>query len=336
MFPMKHCLLAILFFLFMCPAITAQSQASAPAEAPLDLKGYLAELDRRSGEAAALKEHPEHAAVLSKSLPDTWQVNVRGQHFAVPTQWLRQTLDSLKVNPWLAGDYSKEMQKRLATMRAEAELFDQPSAPGQGRARGKLDEILSRREFQEIQGPTWFDQLRVRVQNWILDFLDKVFGGIGRHPALGTTLLWLAVGGSVFLLMLFLMRYFLKSTESEGLNLEATGQVSPTWKDWARDALAAAGRGDYRDAIHLAYWAGIFRMEELGAWQADRARTHREYLRLLAADDAHRAPLAQMTSRFELVWYGGNPASARDFETVVQQLEELGCNLRWRPATANS
>jgi Domain of unknown function (DUF4129) len=333
---MKHCLIAILIFLISCPAVAAQSQASPSAAVPLDLKGYMAELDRWSGEAAGLKEHPERAAELIKTLPDAWNVSAHGQRFAVPTTWLRQTLDSLDANHWLAADDCAEMQKRLAAMRADAEAFEQPRAIGQGRARGKLDEILSRREFQEVRGPTWFDELRVRVQNWILDFLDKFFGGLGRHPALGSTLLWLTVGGSVFLFMLLLMRYFLKGTESASLDLESAGPASPTWKDWGRDALAAAGRGDYREAIHLAYWAGILRMEELGAWQADRARTHREYLRLLAADDAHRTPLAQMTSRFELVWYGGNPASARDFEAVIKQLEALGCNLRWRPATANS
>ena len=174
------------------------------------------------------------------------------------------------------------------------------------------------------------------MQNWILDFLDKIFGGLGQHPALGNIVLWVAVGAAVFLLMLMLMRYFLKSAGNASLHLEPVAPGPATWKDWARDALDAAGRNDFREAIHMAYWAGIFRMEELGAWQADRARTHREYLRLLAADDALRKPLAQMTSRFEWVWYGGNPASARDFETVIEQLEALGCNLHWRPATASS
>jgi Domain of unknown function (DUF4129) len=333
---MKHGVIAILFFLISCPAIASQTQPGAHAAIAYDLKSYLAELDRWSGEAAALKENPEHAAALIKSLPAEWDVNIRGQRFSVPTNWLRRTLDSLNENHWLAGDYSKEMQRRLATMRGEAEAFEQRSTMSQGSAKGKLNAILAQREFQAVKGPTWFDNLRAQMQNWIMDFLEKIFGGLGRHPALGNILLWVAVGAAVFLLMFLLMRYFLKSTESASLDLDTAGAASRTWKDWGRDALAAAGRNDFREAIHMAYWAGIYRMEELGAWQADRARTHREYLRLLAADDAHRSPLAQMTSRFELVWYGGNPASARDFETVIEQLEALGCNLHWRPATANS
>lgn len=311
-------------------------QANMPARAPLNLQNYLAELDRWSGEAANLRAHPEHAESLRRSLPDAWQVTAQGQHFVVPTAWLRMTLDSLKVNHWLARDYSIEMQKHLAAMRADAEAFGQHDGISPGSARNKLDEILHRREFQGVQGPTWFELLQTRVQNWILDFLEKIFGGMDRHPIAGKILLWFAVGAASFLSMLFLMRYFLGRKEIANLKLESAGPASPTWKDWGRDALAAAGRSDYREAIRLAYWAGIFRMEELGAWQADRARTHREYLRLLAIDDSHRAPLARVTSQFELTWYGGNPASARDFETVVELLEALGCNLRWRPATANS
>ncbi|HLY60347.1 MAG TPA: DUF4129 domain-containing protein [Terriglobia bacterium] len=333
---MKHCLIAIIFFLPLCPAKGNPEQTNSPANAPLSLQNYLAELDRWSAAAGDLKEHPEHAEALRKSLPDAWQVDVRGQHFAVPTAWLRMTLDSLKANHWLAGDYSLEIQKHLAMMRAEAEAFGQPAAISPGSARARLDDILRQREFATVQGPTWFEQLQARVQNWILDFLKKIFGGLGRHPMAGNILLWLAVGAAVVLSVLLLVRFLVSTRERESLKLEAVGPASPTWKEWGRDALAAAGRGDYREAIRLAYWAGIFRMEELGAWQADRARTHREYLRLLAADDAHRAPLARVTSQFELTWYGGNPASAQDFESVIEQLEALGCNLGWRPATANS
>jgi len=333
---MKHGVISILFFLISCPAIAAQRQPSGPSPVDYDLKSYLTELDRWSGEAAALKEHPEHAAALIKSLPPEWDVTVRGQRFAVSTNWLHRTLDSLTANHSFAGDYSTEIQSHLAAMRTDAEGLARPLNLTPGRAKAKLDEILRRREFQGVHGPTLLDQLLARMRNWIFDILEKIFGGLGQHPAAGQVLLWSAVGGSVFLVMLLLMRYFLKSTESASLDLDTASAASRTWRDWGRDALDAAGRGDYREAIHLAYWAGIYRMEELGAWQADRARTHREYLRLLAADDAHRTPLAQMTSRFELVWYGGNPASARDFETVIENLEALGCNLLWRPAIAKS
>lgn len=333
---MKHCLIATLFFLSLCPARAKPEQANNPGGTPLSLQNYLAELDRWSLDAADLKEHPEHAEAMRRSLPDAWEVTAQGQHFVVPTAWLRMTLDSLKVNHWLARDYSIEMQKHLAAMRADAEAFGQPATIGPGSARSKLDDILHRREFEGVRGPTWSEQIQARVQNWILDFLEKIFGGMDRHPIAGNILLWFTVGVAAFLLVLFLMRYFLARKESADLKLESALPASPTWKDWGRDALAAAGRSEYREAIRLAYWAGIFRMEESGAWQVDRARTHREYLRLLTADDSLRAPLARVTSQFELTWYGGNPASARDFENVVEQLEALGCNLRWRPATANS
>jgi hypothetical protein len=331
---MKKWLITILLLL-PCPALAGPKQAVQPAGAPLSLQDYLAELDRWSSEAADLKDHPERAEGLRQSLPNVWQVTARGQRFDVPTAWLGATLDSLKVNHWLAGDYSLEMQTRLAAMRAEAKAFGRTEAISPVSARNKLDEILHQREFSSVQGPTWFERLQERAQYWIFRLLEKIFGRLGRYPAAGNILLWMAVGVAVVLSVVLLLRFLVSTRERASLRFDAAGPTSATWKDWGRDALAAAGRGDYREAIRLAYWAGILRMEELGAWQADRARTHREYLRLLSADDANRAPLARVTSQFETTWYGGNPASAREFENVIEQLEALGCNLHWRPATAS-
>src|SRR2546422_1498660 len=62
-----------------------------PRSATLDLAQYLAELDRWSAAAARLEQHPEEAAQLEKDLPDSWSVTSDGEHFSVPTDWLRQT-----------------------------------------------------------------------------------------------------------------------------------------------------------------------------------------------------------------------------------------------------
>ena len=34
---------------------------------------------------------------------------------------------------------------------------------------------------------------------------------------------------------------------------------------WLQDALAAAERDDYREAIHCGYWAGVTRLEDAGS-----------------------------------------------------------------------
>ena len=97
-----------------------------------------------------------------------------------------------------------------------------------------------------------------------------------------------------------------------------------TWRDWVQQARAAAARADYRNAVRIIYGAAVRRLGEAGAWQMDPARTHREYVRLLATDSTQRPPLVAITNRFERVWYGGAQATAVDYEAVLADLESLG------------
>jgi hypothetical protein len=103
--------------------------------------------------------------------------------------------------------------------------------------------------------------------------------------------------------------------ESDG---PAAGAASARdWQLWLADARRAAAAGEWREAIHFVYWAAISRLESrLGSgrlWPADRARTPREYLALVAADDPRRAGLATLTGSFERTWYGGRTAGESDY-----------------------
>jgi hypothetical protein len=86
-----------------------------------------------------------------------------------------------------------------------------------------------------------------------------------------------------------------------------------------------AQQQDWRNAIHLAYWAGISFLESGGAWKPNRARTPREYLRLMGSRKPEYPSLAALTRKFELVWYGDRAASSLDFQETLGQLEKLGC-----------
>ena len=96
-------------------------------------------------------------------------------------------------------------------------------------------------------------------------------------------------------------------------------------KDWMMEAKAAAAAGSWRDAIHLSYWAGISFLEGRGVWHPDRARTPREYLRLLPSSAEYHKPLAALTRQFEMIWYGGTAAGPDSFSEALKHLESLGC-----------
>jgi hypothetical protein len=98
------------------------------------------------------------------------------------------------------------------------------------------------------------------------------------------------------------------------------------WAIWLAEARDAAAKGEWRDAIHLAYWAGISFLERQGMWKPDRARTPREYLRLLSSTSEYRETLTALTRIFELAWYANRGASERTFSQTLEELEKLGCH----------
>jgi hypothetical protein len=109
--------------------------------------------------------------------------------------------------------------------------------------------------------------------------------------------------------------------ESDG---PAAGAASARdWQLWLKDARNSAAAGEWREAVHFVYWAAISRLESKRLWPADRARTPREYLALVAAEDPRRAGLATLTGSFERTWYGGRSAAESDY----LRAEELASGL---------
>jgi hypothetical protein len=143
---------------------------------------------------------------------------------------------------------------------------------------------------------------------------------------LGPVLVWgfvLAVCvGLVWGLMQLERRWRIRLVpESDG---PAAGAASARdWQLWLADARSAAAAGLWREAIHFVYWASISRLESKRLWPADRARTPREYLSLVAAEDPRRAGLARLTRSFERTWYGGRAAGESDYKKA----EELAAAL---------
>ena len=140
------------------------------------------------------------------------------------------------------------------------------------------------------------------------------------HSAwLGRTIVWgfiLAVCiVLVYLLIRLERRWRVRLTPD--LDPPAAGAASARdWQLWLEDARRAAASGLWREAIHFVYWAAISRLESRRLWPADRARTPREYLALVAPEDPRRPGLSQLTSTFERFWYGGRPAGENDYKNA--------------------
>jgi hypothetical protein len=95
------------------------------------------------------------------------------------------------------------------------------------------------------------------------------------------------------------------------------------WQLWLADARRADDDGLWREAIHFVYWATISRLESKRLWPADRARTPREYLALVASSNPRKPQLATLTRSFERVWYGGHAAAESDYREAEALADAL-------------
>jgi Domain of unknown function (DUF4129) len=203
-----------------------------------------------------------------------------------------------------------------------------PPSPATSSQRQTLDSILAAREYHAaVAPPSIKDRLLEKLGNWLDRFFGKLaeagsksrWFGYAAEAAFGA----LVIGALVW----FIIRLERQGRIGSGLHIDgpnAGAASARDWQLWLKDARSAAAAGAFRDAIHLLYWASISRLESSGQWPADRARTPREYLALLAPDNAQRPGLAAITRSFERTWYGGHSAAEADFLRAEQLAANLG------------
>jgi hypothetical protein len=310
------------------PARTPKNQPQGGTE--LDLAGYEAELDR----CAASLKRPEEIPQLRKSLPRTWLVRTANDRIEVSTEWLVSRLQTLEKEPTKLALH--EIESRLSAMRiAAAEMENGSKSTSPAAARQQLERILQRREFADLQGPSAWEIWKARIARWLAEQVYRLLSRLHLGAKAGNVLAWTVVGIAFAVLCFWVLRSL--SRVSRVAAAPADGAIDANdSRLWAKDALAAAERGDYREAVHCAYWAAVVHLEGLGLLKRDRARTPRESLRLLDPHPKEQKLLREFTGHFELIWYGYRPATAEDWSDARMHLEKMGCLTPSTAATANS
>ncbi len=300
------------------------SNTASPVEPSYNRASFVAELHRI---AEILKKKPStnEMADFRNSLPKRWTVSTPEGSFSISTEPLRNQLTSV----------SSEKARAWVNHLADEVEFSAQSATAFAQARGELEHILARREFGAVRPPSAWELFRQRLAAWIERMLLKLFGGISRYPLGGQILFWLLVVAAVGIVAMWVFRFFASRDRVNALPPSAAVIAARTWQEWIRLAREAARRGDFREAVHSTYWAGIARLEDLGVVPKDRTKTPREYLRLviepetgqLAPSPTHREPLTALTNGLERAWYANRGAGAEDFRESLRHLEALGCPL---------
>jgi hypothetical protein len=328
---MKPCVFPIL--LVLCSPICCGASAgpqSAGVSSPqsstgkiYDVSSLVAELHRLD---VALQGKPSAAKIeeLRKSVPSSWTVSTPEHTYSISTKHLRDRMNAsstAKAEIWV-----EELQAEIESSEGY------PTNPVS--ARPELNKILAGPGFEGVHPPNALDLFRQRVAAWLGRMFLRLFENISRHPIGAEFLFWLLLIAGVAFVALCLFRYLSRGSDMNSFKPTSSIVTTRTWQDWIRAARQAADRGDFREAVHSAYWAGIARLEETGALTRDRAKTPREYLRLVktrsAAGDArenYKEPLTTLTSRMERIWYANREAKPEDFSDSLRQLEALGCPL---------
>ncbi len=314
------------------PTTAAQTFGQSAADSVFDVRGYEAELNRCS---EAIK-HPDGIHSLRESLPRSWRVRVGEQTVDVSTGWLATDLKKLEDNPTSSDGVKRDITSHLMAMRGAAAQMDHgTSAQNLDGAHAQLDKLLQGREFSAAQGPSQMDLLKARVSRWIGEQLFKLFSRLHLGAKAGNAIAW-GIVGIAFLAFSYWVWKSLSPAKRKREVVDEAPAESNDPRQWAKDALAAAERGDYREAVHCAYWAAVVHLEVLGVLKRDRARTPRESLRLLDPHPKEQSLLREFTRHFELIWYGYRPASVQDWSEARSHLEKMGCLAPSTAATANS
>jgi hypothetical protein len=282
---------------------------------------YISELDRLSLLANQAGNDASAARSAIDELRGGWTINAQGNSFDLSTSWFVSQFEKLEAGS--NTDVQKQLLDRIATMKADALGYEQP-APDASAAQKTLEQILARKEFHQVHGPTWLDRLQYKIMEWLNALFSK-FVSSSSVPIIGKSIIWGLVALAVLALAWLIYREMKRNARVDGLIPDVVPVSAKNWTVWLAEAEAAAAKGNWRDAVHLAYWAGISFLEASGTWRPDQARTPREYLRLISAGSELRPALSTLTRQLELTWYGYQAAGPESFAETMTQLERLGC-----------
>lgn len=293
--------------------VPAIALASSPLR--LDEQGYLRELDRWTSIVESARNG--QSVDVPTDVPSEWIVTVQGTEHHVSTSFLGKDLFNAKEADAVL-QHLKQLREGVST--------SQTVSPSSDRA--VASRILERREYRRVHVPGADESLRDRINAFVLRILRKIFGKAGEHiddmRVLADFIVWGLLLAAVAAMLFWLRRALLNGTHAE----MQIGGIHSEWvsarplEEWLNDADEAASRGEYRLAVRFAYWGAISALERAGAWKPDRARTPREYLRLVRGSP-HENTLGSLTRRFERVWYAKQPATEADFVDCMRGVEEL-------------
>jgi Domain of unknown function (DUF4129) len=228
------------------------------------------------------------------------------------------TKEAVRPAPPTTSQLLVDAQARLAEDLAQAN-GSAAAPPSHTRQRETMKQVLAGREFRNLHQASESDAILEKLGNWLNKFFANVDKLRTRSAWVGRVLVWgffLAIAIGLAWALMQMERRWRVRLIPQTYSPAPEAASARDWQLWLADARNAAAAGLWREAIHFVYWASISRLESRRLWPADRARTPREYLALVAPEDPRQPGLASLTGSFERTWYGGREAGEGDYRAA--------------------
>lgn len=320
--------LCILICLLLVPAISRADSTGVVVLTPAE---YRAQLTNMLSATLPIDSSGSAIPPAFHQLPMSWHVRADQREFDISTEGLQRDIRRYEKDK--TADNALAVRARLLSLRRDIDGFEKTPADVTAN-RTKMNAILAQPEFGS-HNPGWLDRINKRIEAFLIRLRDGVLSfllrilrrlfGWSAIPTVSKFVVYALIGAALLALIYIVYRTIWRGRDDTEIVPRDLPVSAKEWAIWLAEARAAAAKGEWRDAIHLAYWAGISFLERQGFWKPDRARTPREYLRLLSASSEHRDTLAALTRIFELAWYAKRDASEITFSQTLAELEKLGC-----------
>lgn len=277
---------------------------------------------------------------ITELLPATEDIARGSDVVHVDNSWLHQAISNLD---WDDDEIHVKQLNDIAARLKALERRLRESSGGVGSLendRERLNRILAGEEYKtETQQDsiirTWLRKISRAIDRFLLWLFTR--NGPQSAPSGETVallrylILSVTAIAAVAALTIVLRRFKWQSLrkkvkEDEEPEREILGEridSDLTPDDLLREAAEMARKGDFRMAIRRAYIALLFELEQRGKLKLHRAKTNNDYLHELKREDRSYLSVAQMTNRYERVWYGQNEATLEDYAGFIDRYREV-------------
>ena len=287
-------------------------------------------------------------AQIREHLPIKETVVFNGQSVVVDNTWLHDALrDYEKTNGSKTQrvEALARIEERLRALseRVEEMQRGQPAARDKDSDKGKLAEILRRPDFNKPVAADGgaLSRLWQRLLRWLSGLIGKPkplapSGSPFISGLLQIVIVVICVGGLALLIWKLAPRYLKNRRATKKPKREARivlgERLEPdqTSADLLAQAELLARNGDLRAAIRKAYIALLCELADRKILSLAQYKTNRDYLNSVRERTRLHRSMRQLTSSFELHWYGFRPAAESDWNEFRSGYQEA---LRADPGT---